>query len=233
MSDDTIAPKPVRFTDHGQAAAYKEIDALRAQVATLKADAANKRSWEYTELDKLRDQIVTLKAELSITNETNRQWGENLTELADKLTARSKERDALLNASKLDQEAIQDAVEGRQLKQPTTFEALSVEELRKERDALNLKLEARIDCHAGPGTTEPACGACSECLTGALAVAEEECHAFKALIESLKDALVTMAPAIAVLARVNEVSPEIRTVLLAGEQRMLAALKDYKCSQKK
>lgn len=36
--------------------------------------------------------------------------------------------------------------------------------LERERDELRRQMEARYDCHAGPGTTQEACGACLTCV---------------------------------------------------------------------
>jgi len=82
----------------------------------------------------LKAKLDQVTADRDITDDTNRQWGENLTELADKLTARN------------------------------------------------------------------------------------------AQVVALRAALIQLAPAVAVLARVSEVSPEVRATLLSGEQLMLSAL---------
>lgn len=47
-------------------------------------------------------------------------------------------------------------------------------DLRTKLAEAERKVEARFDCHAGPGTTEPACGGCVSCLTRALAEAERK-----------------------------------------------------------
>ena len=44
----------------------------------------------------------------------------------------------------------------------------------RERDALRGEVERRTDCHAGPGTTEPACGRCCTCLNRRVEALEEE-----------------------------------------------------------
>ena len=46
--------------------------------------------------------------------------------------------------------------------------------LRAENERLRAESESRFDCHAGPGTTEPACGGCVTCLLRDLEAAEAE-----------------------------------------------------------
>lgn len=43
-----------------------------------------------------------------------------------------------------------------------------------DREKMIAILEARIDCHAGPGTATPACGACVSCLLRVIETLERE-----------------------------------------------------------
>ena len=44
----------------------------------------------------------------------------------------------------------------------------------RDREKMIAILEARIDCHAGPGTATPACGACVSCLLHVIESLERE-----------------------------------------------------------
>lgn len=56
-------------------------------------------------------------------------------------------------------------------------------------DAAEREKEARYDCHAGPGTTEPACGGCTSCLTRALDAAEARAVAAENGLANTREAL--------------------------------------------
>lgn len=74
---------------------------------------------------------------------------------------------------------------------------LAYEEAEQELANLRVTAEARLDCHAGPGTTKPACGACITCvdrLRAAAEAARDEARAReKDLMELLCDARCTIA----------------------------------------
>ena len=103
-----------------------------------------------------------------------------------------RERDALKRQVKSLTEDLANALGGKWTALEIGRAVREAEKARKtlgwgdgELNALRLKLEARIDCHAGPGTTEPACGSCSKCLIDAVAVAETKYTQFKDQVDDL------------------------------------------------
>lgn len=70
--------------------------------------------------------------------------------------------------------------------------ARELEITRRERDEARRESEARFDCHAGPGTTEPACGACVTCLLRDIEAAHAERDEARAALRDAQDSCAIM-----------------------------------------
>lgn len=105
--------------------------------------------------------------------------GELAEERAAAAEARAREMEAQACPSCLELDETRGALEAARKELAISDETLATLQATYERAEARVRelaaeSERRYDCHAGPGTTEPACGACISCLTNVIATQETE-----------------------------------------------------------